>query len=478
MIRDFDITTEENIGYYAGLVTSSFAIAQLVSAIPWGMLSDTMGRRPVILAGTFGTMVNILLFGLSKSLAWALLARCLCGLLNGNTGVLKGMVSELTAENDEGQRARAFTYLPLVYGLGSIIGPMMGGLLSNPVKQYPGLFEQGDPITDFLLEFPYFLPCFFSALICAFSFLFGCFFLEETLKRPKKEDTKTPLLQNTSARYNTFDEQQQDTVMSTHSPTPTLSGREAPPTLRESITAPVIAASISYGLFSFQAIYYDELFPIWTASPRTNGGLGYRTDEIGLAIAYCGVITLISQLFFIPGLTKRYGVLRLYRFVLLSAIPLYFFQGFIRWFYEIPDFHGETETKTWVWVGIFIVSTFKTFYHSICFTSCTILVNNATPRMDALGTVNGFAQCCGNAMRAFGPAVCGAVWSGALSATWLPYEVRVHVSWTTLALVGLVTYISSKRLNPADYELSKLIPVEEEVLINEDDSDSLIRRRS
>ena len=42
-------------------------------------------------------------------------------------GVLKSMVSEITINNSEEQRARAFTYLPLVYGLGSIIGPAMGG---------------------------------------------------------------------------------------------------------------------------------------------------------------------------------------------------------------------------------------------------------------------------------------------------------------------------------------------------------------
>jgi MFS family permease len=49
--------------------------------IHWGMLSDRIGRRPVILQGLIGTITSILLFGLSKSFIWALLSRSLCGLL-------------------------------------------------------------------------------------------------------------------------------------------------------------------------------------------------------------------------------------------------------------------------------------------------------------------------------------------------------------------------------------------------------------
>lgn len=48
------------------------------------MLSDRIGRRPVILMGTAGAMTSILLFGLSKSFAWALISRSLCGLLVSN----------------------------------------------------------------------------------------------------------------------------------------------------------------------------------------------------------------------------------------------------------------------------------------------------------------------------------------------------------------------------------------------------------
>ncbi|CDH55440.1 member of major facilitator superfamilymultidrug-dha1 sub-family [Lichtheimia corymbifera JMRC:FSU:9682] len=463
MIRDFDITEEKNVGYYAGMITSAFAMAQLMTGISWGMLSDRIGRRPVILMGTAGAMTSILLFGLSKSFAWALISRSLCGLLNGNVGVLKSMVSEITIHNSEEQRARAFTYLPLIYGLGSIIGPAMGGLLSNPVRNFPSIFGRGGFITDFFTEYPYFLPCFISAMICAISLTFGYFYLDETLSTVMKKEEEEPLIQNNPSDdgYRTFEENQR---LSASSPTPTLPDESRPPpTFREAITPAVLAISISYALFSFQAIYYDELFPIWSASPRNNGGLGYRADEIGIALAYCGIVTLILQLFFLPKLTARFGVLRLYRFVLAGCIPLYFMQGYVRWFYEIPDLHGARQTKFWVWVGILVTATFRTCYHSISYTACTILVNNGAKRLNTLGTVNGFAQCCGSAMRALGPATCGMIWSASLGASWLPYDIRVHISWTVLTLVGILTYYSSTRLNPADYEKSKFVSREDEI---------------
>jgi MFS family permease len=98
-------------------VASTFSLAQMCSGIPWGMLSDRVGRRPVILCGLLGTTVSMLLFGLSQSLALALTMRAMCGLLNGNISVVKSAMAELT---DETNQARGFSLMPMVWGLGSI----------------------------------------------------------------------------------------------------------------------------------------------------------------------------------------------------------------------------------------------------------------------------------------------------------------------------------------------------------------------
>jgi len=84
MIDDFKITTNDaQISVYAGMVTSAFAFAECSSGVPWGRLSDKIGRKPVLLTGLAGTALSMLIFGFAPSLPVALLARALGGLLNG-----------------------------------------------------------------------------------------------------------------------------------------------------------------------------------------------------------------------------------------------------------------------------------------------------------------------------------------------------------------------------------------------------------
>ncbi|KAI9245057.1 major facilitator superfamily domain-containing protein [Sporodiniella umbellata] len=474
MVRDFRIADEKNVGYYVGFITSCFALSQLLTGIHWGMLSDRVGRRPIILQGLIGTISSILLFGLSKSFVWALVSRSLCGLLNGNIGVLKSMVSELTTDHLPHQRARAFSLLPLMYGLGSIIGPVLGGFLSHPVQSYPQIFGHLGFITDFLNEYPYFLPCFISAFICLLGLIFGFFFLEEThpayAQQTIKDEEENLLAQSdNNPDYSTFKTSARNNATQ-KSPTPTV--KYQPPTLKESITPTVLAICIAYGFFAFQAVYMDELFPLYTASTRENGGLGFSSNEIGTALAYSGMVTLVSQLVVLPTLTKKLGLLRLFQLALFILVFLYSSQGIIRTLYSIPNFDGQLDTKLWVWVGLLISQTIKTLCHTICFTCCTILINNAAPRMDSLGAVNGFSQCCASATRALGPAICGSLWSAALSADWLPYILRVNVSFGFLACIGATTFVLSRRLSPEDYETAR----SREEVVSIDDSEQSTSR--
>ncbi|KAL1932654.1 hypothetical protein VTP01DRAFT_8332 [Rhizomucor pusillus] len=485
MIRDFHMGDEKQTGFYVGILTSTFALCQLLTGIPWGMLSDRVGRRPILLNGLFGTMIGILMFGLSKSFYWALFCRSLCGLLNGNVGIMKSMVSELTIEHDEEQRARAFSLLPLMFGLGSIIGPVLGGLLSNPVQNYPDIFGKGGFLTEFLTEYPYFLPCFISSVITLCGLIFSYFFLEETLStiidasKNNMQQEQSPLLgpKQQQSDYNTFDDNRNNEVSSSVSSasTSTLTNFNQAPSLRECITVPVLTVCLTYGLFSYQAIFYDELFPIWTGSARDHGGLGFISKEIGIALAYSGCVTLTVQLFVLPKLTKRFGFVPLFRCVLFVLIFLYAVQGTVRYLYALPDVHGQTQTKFWVWPGLMLSTTIKTLCTTIAFLASTILTNNAAPRLDALGTVNGFSQCCASGMRALGPASCGIIWSGSLGADWLPYWLRIHLSWIYLSLVGIATFYSTLRLDPADYDVSKFKTGQQEIPAS-DDEDAVYNR--
>lgn len=84
MVLSFNITRDERqAAIYAGMVTSSFALAEFSASVFWGRLSDRVGRKPVLLTGLAGTGISMLVFGFARNLPVALLARALGGILNG-----------------------------------------------------------------------------------------------------------------------------------------------------------------------------------------------------------------------------------------------------------------------------------------------------------------------------------------------------------------------------------------------------------
>ncbi|KAF2646106.1 MFS general substrate transporter, partial [Massarina eburnea CBS 473.64] len=106
MVRDFGYTDKE-IGKHAGVLTSSFFATQILSTPLWSLCYNGIGRKPALLVGLLSTSLCIVAFGLSKSLTWAVISRCLCGILNGNAPIARTIVGELT-QMSEGDKATAF----------------------------------------------------------------------------------------------------------------------------------------------------------------------------------------------------------------------------------------------------------------------------------------------------------------------------------------------------------------------------------
>jgi DHA1 family tetracycline resistance protein-like MFS transporter len=140
--------------FVVGLLTASYAAAQLVGAPVLGRLSDRHGRRPVLLISIFGTAVSLLVLGLAEPLGiWlaglllpsslsgqelatatniiilAILftSRILDGITGGNISVAQAYITDIT---DEENRARGLGLIGAAFGLGFIIGPAVGGALS------------------------------------------------------------------------------------------------------------------------------------------------------------------------------------------------------------------------------------------------------------------------------------------------------------------------------------------------------------
>jgi MFS family permease len=163
---------ENEIARWAGIASSTFCICQAFTGLIWGAASDRYGRKPIILLGLFNTMWTMLLWGFSTNLPMAIAARALQGLGNGNVGILRTTVAELCPWKE--LQPRAFSVMPLVYTVGAIFGPTLGGALSNPLRVDPRK-PRGDA---FLERFPYVLPNIVAAAIFTVGILVGWLFLK------------------------------------------------------------------------------------------------------------------------------------------------------------------------------------------------------------------------------------------------------------------------------------------------------------
>jgi DHA1 family tetracycline resistance protein-like MFS transporter len=113
--------------FQIGLLVASYAAAQLVGAPLLGRLSDRIGRRPVLIISLIGTFIGFLMLGFANSLWMLFASRLLDGFTGGNISVAQAYITDVT---DESNRAKGLGLLGAAFGLGFIIGPAVGGILS------------------------------------------------------------------------------------------------------------------------------------------------------------------------------------------------------------------------------------------------------------------------------------------------------------------------------------------------------------
>ena len=164
-----------------GFVLSAFPAAQAVTSVFWGRIADSprFGRKTVLVVGLLGTAVGTVGYGMASSWRVAVFWRLVSGMLNGNVGVLRTMISEIVREKK--YQSRAFLLLPMCFNIGTIIGPVLGGLLADPVGSYPSVFGPGSWLggedgVGWMKRWPYALPNFVSAIFlgaAAFGVLLG-----------------------------------------------------------------------------------------------------------------------------------------------------------------------------------------------------------------------------------------------------------------------------------------------------------------
>ncbi|MBK8528369.1 MAG: MFS transporter [Rubrivivax sp.] len=133
--------------YWFGVVTFAFGAANFFGAPILGALSDRYGRRPVLLIGFSGLALSFIVTGLATALWMLILVRLISGLMQANAAVANAYVADITLPED---RARRFGLIGAMFGLGFILGPVMGGLLGAIDVHLPFFVAGGLAITNWL----------------------------------------------------------------------------------------------------------------------------------------------------------------------------------------------------------------------------------------------------------------------------------------------------------------------------------------
>jgi len=237
-----------------GLMFSAYPLMQVLAAPVLGRLSDAWGRKPVLLLSIAGTMGALLMLGFSRSIWMLFASRMLDGITGGNISVAQAYMTDITSSEDRG---KAFGLVGAAFGIGFILGPVTGGLLSGVSTH---------------------LPAFVAAGFAAFNLLLVIFLLPESLSAERRAEVKAE-------------------------PAKGFNLHELGTALTLPRVGPLLWVRIVTG-FTFAV--FEGGFTLWAAS-----SLGLNAQQNGLVLGYVGVLQVIIQVGLIGPLTKRFSDARL-----------------------------------------------------------------------------------------------------------------------------------------------------------------------
>eukprot|EP00667_Euglena_gracilis_P003261 EG_transcript_3272 len=386
MVADyFPHLSRDQLGLKVGYLASTFFLGQFLGAYLWGAAADRFGRRPVMLFGMLGTLLSMVLFGLSNTFWLALVARFLGGFLNGNTGVCKVYLSEIL---DYGNAASGFAVIGMQAALGRLLGPSIGGLLSNPCRKFAALSG-----FSMLQQFPYILPCLLASLVGVVGIAVAYVNLPETFKILPKENAQEG---------------------GPH--------QEEEPAPRSLKTPAVIISLLMYMGLSFAHIGFEQLFPLWLLKDKHQGGFNFDESMIGAVIAMTGPVQLVTQAVAVPALARKVSYRKAWQIVIVAfgiAVAL------------TPLASLATRFQSpWAWwvaaVGAYMAVNVPA---EAAYTYTSILVNDSVEKVDR-GKVNGIGQSLASATRMVGPVL----WSVLFARTATCWQVSFYLIF--LVLIG------------------------------------------
>ncbi|KAI8674369.1 hypothetical protein NCS55_00760800 [Fusarium keratoplasticum] len=440
-------------GLYVGILASAFALAQLSTNFLWGYASDVIGRKPVLIMGTFALMCCFCVFGLCKQYWQIVVVHVAMGLLNGNAACVPTVLGEVT---DRSNQSRAFTYLPVIYSLGSITGPALGGILVGKVGN----------------EFPYLAPNILAAALLACSVVVVGIWFEETLDKsqvsfelpawvqkvlswlpsrkppprrhswsarwPRARSHTQPLL-STGDSDDSDDEAEDDDDDEDTKLDPARS------TWKE-LTGTTILVLCTYLVFQLSNISFNSLYPIFAATPPP-AGRDLLPSKIGVSLSVAGLASIIFQAFLFQPFKTRMGNLGTYQLALLGLGISMVLMPWVGYADDEPLF-GVGSGKLWLYLELGVVLILKNLCAVGGLSSVMLLITNSAPSHASLGSLNGLAQTLSALGRSIGPFVSGALFT---------LSTRIHpkgeaLAWSLFGGLAICGWIASLFIHGAGLE--------------------------
>ncbi len=243
-------------GLAVGVLISSFAVAQLLSAPLWGRVSDRFGRRPALIVGLGAAAIAYVIFGYADSLWLLLLSRLVQGAGGGTVGVIQAYVADVTAPEN---RARSLGWLSAATSAGVMLGPVLGSLSRGISDEAPGLLAAG---------------------LCVANMVFAWLFLEESRETDTSREEMAPPVLPRQAVWQVL-------------------SRPADPAPRM-IWIYSIAMGAFQGMTAVLALFLALRFAV-------------TEREIGFVFAYTGAISVVARALLLGKAVDRMGEARLSR---------------------------------------------------------------------------------------------------------------------------------------------------------------------
>ena len=252
-------------GFVVGVLVSSFAVAQLLTAPMWGRFSDAHGRRPALLVGLTASGIAYVIFAFaldmgSLALAMLFLSRLVQGAGGGTVSVIQAYVADSTAPEE---RTKALGWLSAATNAGVAIGPVLGSLTAAAWgHRGPGLF---------------------AAALCLVNVGFAARYLVESRDPHEAAESKAGTGERTKLKDAVFQ-------VVTHSSEPAS----------RLIWIYAIAMGAFQGVTSMLALYLSARFAV-------------TEKTIGFFFAYMGGLSVLTRTLILGRMVDRFGEARLSR---------------------------------------------------------------------------------------------------------------------------------------------------------------------